>query len=189
MPLFPIADSASSVPDMLVDALDLVDVGILMLDPNMGVRYFNRRQAELIGLLSGTPANGLTYRGLLERAAEMRLFAVPEADLPDFLDQQEAAVRGGVASPAHIDFQDGTRLLVSCNVCPDGGRILTYADVSGEVRPDVLDNAEHINADLRYENELLGSHAADLASLAEETHETARKLEDARQALEREISE
>jgi diguanylate cyclase (GGDEF)-like protein len=48
---------------------------------------------------------------------------------------------------------------------------------------------EQINAELRFNNETMEDHAARLASLAEATDESARKVEEAKQALEREMVE
>ena len=48
---------------------------------------------------------------------------------------------------------------------------------------------QQINAELRFNNETMEDHAANLASLAEATDETARKLTEAKLALEREVAE
>ena len=110
-------------------------------------------------------------------------------DLPAYFEKREAEVRAGTILPTHIDLQDGSRLLFACKVCPDGGRILTYTDVSRELRMEQLHAMEQINAELRFHNETMEDHAARLASLAEATDESARKVEEAKQALEREMVE
>jgi diguanylate cyclase (GGDEF)-like protein len=110
-------------------------------------------------------------------------------DLPEYLNRREAAVRAASIAPTHIELRNGSRFLYACNICPDGGRILTYTDVSGEVRPEALQAMEQINAELRFNNETMEDHAAKLASLAEATDESARKVEEAKQALEREMVE
>lgn len=189
MPQLHPPESAEAVLDSLAEALDQVEIGILLLDRTMHVRYINRRQIEIFDLPPALVAAGPTFRDLLDYVGSRSWLAVPAADLPDYLDQREAAVRAGSIPPIHIDLPDGSRLLFTCKACPDGGRILTYDDVSRELRPEALDAMEQINAELRFNNETMEDHAAQLASLAEATDESARKVEAAKQELEREIAE
>jgi diguanylate cyclase (GGDEF)-like protein len=186
MPQFLLAEPAEAVLRSLAEALDQVDIGIVLLDRDMRVRFLNRRLIELFGMPPPSAA-GPIFRELLDHAAAR--FPVPAADLPEDLDRREAAVRAGSVAPAHIDLPDGSRLLFACKACPDGSRILTYTNVSGELRPEVLHAMEQINAELRFNNETMEDHAAHLASLAEATDESAREVEQAKQALEREIVE
>lgn len=189
MPHFLLAEPAEAVLGSLAGALDQVDIGIILLDRDMRVRFLNRRLIEIFGLPPAPLAAGPTFRDLLEHTGARSRYAVPAADLPDYLDRREAAVRAGSIPPDHIDLHDGTRLLFACKACPDGGRVLTYADVSGELRPEALDALEQINANLRFNNETMENHAAHLASLAEASDESARKIAEAKQALEKEIIE
>jgi diguanylate cyclase (GGDEF)-like protein len=189
MPQFLRDEPAEAVLNSLAEALDRVDIGILLLDVDMRVRFLNSRQIEIFNLPPALLAAGPAFRDLLDHAGVRSWFAVPAADLPAYLDQREAGVRAGSVPRIHIDLRDGRRLLFACEVCADGGRILTYADVSHELRPETLDAMEQINAELRFNNETMADHAAHLAALAESTDESARKVEEARRALEHEIVE
>jgi PleD family two-component response regulator len=71
----------------------------------------------------------------------------------------------------------------------DGGRILTYADISKELQREASEALEAGCADMRFQNETLESHAAYLASLAEATDESARAVEAARLELEHKMAE
>jgi diguanylate cyclase (GGDEF)-like protein len=186
---FLLGEPAEAVLDSLAEALDEMDIGIILLGRDMRVRFLNRHVSRMFDLPPALLTARPTFRDLLDQAGARSWFAVPAADLPMYLDQRETAVRAGSVPPTHIDFRDGRRVLFACSACPDGGRILSYADVSGELRPEALDAMEQINADLRFNNETMEDHAAHLASLAEATDENARKLSDAKQALEHEIVE
>jgi diguanylate cyclase (GGDEF)-like protein len=186
---FMISQSDEAIPAFLTEALDEMDVGILLLDRDMRVRFLNRRQFEILALPPECLAPGVTFRDLLNQAGSRGRFAIAPADLPEVIDRREAAVRAGSVAPAHLDLADGPRMLFACKACPDGGRVLTYADVSHELRPEALDAMEQINAELRFNTETMEDHAAQLASLAEATDESARKVEEARLELEREIQE
>jgi diguanylate cyclase (GGDEF)-like protein len=173
----------------LVEALNFMDVGILLLDATMRVRFVNRRHNELFGFPASLMASGPTYRELLDHAAAHSILMVSESGLAEYLDQREMGIRAGAVAPVHVDLSDGRRVLFSCKVCSDGGRVLTYTDISHEVRPEALHAVEKINAELRFTNELLESQASGLVCLAEDTNESALRIEAARKQLEHEIAE
>jgi diguanylate cyclase (GGDEF)-like protein len=183
------AEPAQVVLDFLTQALDGMDVGILLLDRDMRVRFVNRRQTELFGLPADLLATRPTFRDLMEHNRAKSWIVPPAGDYAEFIARREAAVRAGSLPPTHIDLRDGTRLLFACKTCPDGGRILTYTDISRELRPEALDAMEKINAELRFNTETMEDHAAHLANLAEQTDESIRKVEEAKQELEHEIAE
>jgi diguanylate cyclase (GGDEF)-like protein len=189
MSQFLIAQPGEAALTALTDALDQIDIGILLLDRDLHIRFFNRRQMEIFALPTELLTPGMTFREMLHLIRANSRLAMPVEDLPAYLEAREAEVRAGAIPPTHIDLNDGTRLLFACKACPDGGRILTYADVSRELRVEELRAMEQINAELRFNNETMEDHAARLASLAEATDESARKVEEAKQALEREMVE
>ena len=133
-------------------------------------------------------APGATYRDLLDWVAE-RSILVPSMATKAFLDEREAAVRAGAVAPTQIGLTDGRRLLLACSACPDGGRILTYTEISGELVRETIDVVEAMNAEMRFRTETLEDQAAFLVSLAEAAHESARNVEAARRDLERRVAE
>jgi diguanylate cyclase (GGDEF)-like protein len=189
MPQFLMFEPADDVLNILGDVVGLVDIGILLLDQNMGVRLINHRYTEMFGLPPEPLMVRPTFRDVLDLAAANSSYSVPPDELPDYLDQHEAAVRAGSISPHLISLQSGRRLRFSCVACPDGGRILTYTDISQELRQEAHDAAERLNVELRFSSETLEEQAAYLASLAETTDESNRKIEASRLELEREIAE
>jgi diguanylate cyclase (GGDEF)-like protein len=98
-------------------------------------------------------------------------------------------VRAGSVAPTVISLGDGRRLLIHCAMCPDGGRLLTYSDISRELHREARAAVDGMTAEMRFSNEMLEQQAASLASLAEETDENVRKSEEARLALEFEVGE
>jgi len=189
MPQFLPARATGAALHVLVDALDEVDVGIILLDRDMRVRFLNRCVSEIFGLPAEPLPAHTTYPDLLDRAASRSWVAASAAERAALVEQRVTAVRAGSIAPMHLDLSDGRRLVFACKACPDGGRILTYTDVSAELRPEAMDAMEQINAELRFSNETMEDHAAQLASLAEATDESVRKAEEAKHALEREIVE
>lgn len=184
-----IAEPTQSMLRTLADALNFVDIGIILLNRDMRVRFINHCQQEMFGLPQALLANGPHYQDLLDFAADNGLYAVPAAELSDFLVQRAAAVHAGSIPPTRVDLADGRRLLFSCRACSDGGRILTYADISQELVREARDASEQFSAELRFSTETLEDQGAYLASLAEAAHESVRNVEIARLALEREVAE
>ena len=166
--------------DALADALDLVDCGIVLLNPIMRASFINQRFWEIWRLDPVTSPIGSTFQLLMEHVADQGLFVTPDADLPGYIANQEAQVRDGPIPLTHIHLVDQRCILFRCIVARDGGRLLTYTDISREVRQEVADAVERLNAELRFNSETLEEQAAYLASLAETAEENAQKAEAAR---------
>jgi diguanylate cyclase (GGDEF)-like protein len=189
MPHFLITEPAETMLHTLADALNMVDIGIILLNRHMHACFVNRCQTKLFELPPELLATGPHYRELLAWAGAKSWYAVPSDQLPDYLDQREQAVLAGPIPPTLIELADGRRLLFGCQVCPDGGRMLTYADISKELRREAGNAQERVQAELRFSRETLEDQGAYLATLAEAADESAKEVEVARQELEREIGE
>jgi diguanylate cyclase (GGDEF)-like protein len=155
----------------------------------MRASFINHRFWEIWRLDPVTSPIGSTFQLLMEHVADRGLFVTPDADLPGYIANQEAQVRDGPIPLTHIHLVDQRCILFRCIVARDGGRLLTYTDISREVRQEVADAVERLNAELRFNSETLEEQAAYLASLAETAEENAQKAEAARLLLENEIAE
>jgi diguanylate cyclase (GGDEF)-like protein len=189
VPHFLTAEPAETMLNTLADALNLMDIGIILLNRDMRVRFINRPQTELLGLPPALLASGLYLRELLNFAAAKSWYAMPPDLSSEFLDQREKAIRAGSIPPTRLNLADGRHLLFSCRVCPDGGRILTFVDISHELKREAEDAEDHVRAELRFNTETLEDQGAYLATLAEAADENAKKVEVARLELEREVAE
>lgn len=191
---FMLSEPAEAVLPTLVEALDLVDFGIVLLNSDLRVRFVNRRYAELWAMPPELLAIGPSFRVLLDHVAGQRGYSIPEDALPGWLDQRFAAIRSGAVAATDIDLSDGRRLLFRCVPCADGGRILTFVDITDtrreqEMKQAAQDAAQRMVVEQRFSTEILESQAAYLASLAETADENARRAEEANRQLEREIAE
>jgi diguanylate cyclase (GGDEF)-like protein len=189
VPHFLISEPAEEALRALGAALDLADVGILLLNRDLRARFISDRLGALLDIPGEVLATGPTYREILNCGDAAERFSVDHDRLPHFLDEHEAAVQAGSFEPTQLYLKDGRRLLFSCRTCPDGGRILTYADISAELQREVNEALEAGCAEMRFQNETLESQAAYLASLAEATDEGARAVEAARLELEEKMAE
>ncbi len=171
----------------MAEALDLVDFGIVLLDRDLRVCFVNRRYAEIWAMPRALLATAPSFRALLDHVAANNGYNLPAAELPAWLDQRFAAIRAGAVPPTEIDLHDGRRLLYRCLPCTDGGRILTFTDITDVKQQQ--DAAERMTAEQRFTAETLESQAAYLASLAKSADENARRAEQANRQLEHEIAE
>jgi diguanylate cyclase (GGDEF)-like protein len=186
---FLIAEPDETRLKTLSDALNCVDTGIILLNRDMRVRFTNNRVQELFDLPPAILATGPHYRELVAFAAVNGRFAVPADQLEDYIAQRVDAVQAGSVPPTRIDLTNDMRVLFSCKTCSDGGRVLTYADISQELYREARDATERISAELRFRTEVLEDQGAYLASLAEAADDSIRKAEMARLELENEIAE
>ncbi|MGD0102984.1 MAG: diguanylate cyclase [Rhodopila sp.] len=184
-----ISEPPAAILTMLADALDLVDFGIVLLNRDLRARFINRRFLEMWDAPPALIVTAPSFRDLLNHAAANGWYNVPADELPAYLDEREAQVRAGSTPAAIITLADQRHVLFRCVACADGGRILTYADITRELRLEALDVAARVSAELRFNSELLTDQAAHLASLAEAADESARMADAARLLLEHEVFE
>lgn len=184
-----IGEPAELLKNALAEALDMVDFAIVLFNSEMCLRFVNRRFAELWQIPPVLLTTPPTLRQLLDHGGANEWYDVPAEDLPAFLDAREHAIRTGSIPPAVIEFADHRRMLFRCVACADGGRILTYTDISQELRREASDAVARLSVEQRFNTEVLEGQASYLVSLAESAAENAQKAEEARLLLENEIAE
>jgi diguanylate cyclase (GGDEF)-like protein len=178
----------------LAAALDLVDFGVVLLNPAMQPRFLNRHFVTMWALPDDLLAPGTTFRQLLDHVGNSCAYHVSPADVAAYIDQREGAVRDGTVAPTVIDLTDGRRILFRCVIAADGSRILTYIDITRQkqeqdIQQHARDAAERNGVELRFSNESLESQAAYLASLAEAADAAAQRADQAKRRLEHEMTE
>jgi diguanylate cyclase (GGDEF)-like protein len=177
------------LPVALAFALDRIDCGIMLLDRDMRAVYMNRRFREIWAIPLVLARRHPTFHDLTEHAEVTFWRHVSPPERRAYLDEREQTIRKGNARPTQIDLPDGRSLRFCCEVLGDGGRILTYADITDALRHGADAAMEQITAELRFTNETLESQAAYLVALAESSEESAQRAETARLMLEREVEE
>lgn len=189
MPLPPPTEPDATVFASLAAALDRVDVAILLLDRDLRIRYVNACCIDLLHLTSDILARGPDYGDLVRHVCQAIWKDLSLEDQAAYVRDREAGVRSGTVAPTLIDLPDGRHIRFRCDPCADGGRIITYWDVTDALRQGGDEVAAQLQADLRFTSETLESQAAHLAALAEAAEEHAQRAETARLLLESEIEE
>jgi PAS domain-containing protein len=115
-------------------ALDNMEQGIILLDRNLDVEFMNaavRRQWQLPDSQTG---GKLAFADLVGHARESKTFDMPGEELEIYIAQRIARVRAGDPRPMDMRHQDGRIIRSQCSILPNGGRMLSYVDVTDLVR-------------------------------------------------------
>ncbi len=115
---------------MLRAALDNIDQGIILLDRQLNAQFMNRAVRKLAGVPDDKAERRPHYSELVNDARFTNASAVLEA----FLSRRIALVRAGDPTPTDLRMSDGRTIRAHCATLPEGGRMLTYTDVTDLVR-------------------------------------------------------
>ncbi len=115
-------------------ALDQSEVGVVLLDSAMRAQFINRAFRRLWRLPEDAAARKPAFVGLMYHGRNARAFAVPADQLDTYVAEQTALIRAGNERPVDIRLANGDVVRRRCKVLADGGRMLTYGNVSDLVR-------------------------------------------------------
>lgn len=123
-------ESASQELARLHAALNEIDDGIILLDRDLRLEFINRAACEFAGAPMPDAGSKPTFAELI-RTAHVSLF---REDLDSFIAKRVETVRAGDPTPAEVHFAGGRVARAKCVALPDGGRLLTYTDLTDVVR-------------------------------------------------------
>ena len=125
----------------LKTALDHVDEGILLLDADLNAQFINRIVRNFWEI---TDERAATHPSFAELIASRRHALAPgfsPNESQRFFAERIARVRAGDPTPCDLQMPNGRRFRAHCTVLANGGRMLTYCDVS-----DLIHNAQQLEA-------------------------------------------
>ncbi|UQD99968.1 sensor domain-containing diguanylate cyclase [Bradyrhizobium japonicum] len=114
---------------LLRDALENVQDGVLLLDPNLRATFMNRRMRRFWEVSEDEAANRPAYSSLVRRLHRASAPHLPTSELAKFPARRVEEVKAG----DHVrDLQtpDGRRIRAHCTTMSNGGRMLTYVDIT-----------------------------------------------------------
>lgn len=115
-------------------ALDQSEVGVVLLDSELRAQFINRAFRRIWRLSDEIAARRPAFVGLMYHGRDAKAFAVPADQLDSYVAEQTTLVRAGDEKPVDIRLASGDVLRSRCKVLADGGRMLTYGNVSDLVR-------------------------------------------------------
>jgi len=114
--------------------IDAIDYGVLFMDHDLRARVINRAFRQMWGIPDSFIATGPTMADLIDYNRHSGLYDVPEPEFDAFIAGRVNAIQKGRIDPVEMRRADGKILRYQGTVLPDGGRLLTYLDITGSER-------------------------------------------------------
>jgi diguanylate cyclase (GGDEF)-like protein len=114
---------------LLRDALENVEDGVLLLDRDLNASFMNRRMRRFWDVSEQEATDHPSYASLVSRAHRASAPNIAANELTKFPAKRVAEVRAG----DHVrDLQtpDSRRIRAHCTTMSNGGRMLTYVDIT-----------------------------------------------------------
>jgi len=127
-------------PQVLSAALEQAQEGIVILDANLKVQFMNTAVRRLWGVSDELADSNPQYEELVRDSNRPARYGVPPDELEAFIAHRISLVRKGDQTPQDIKTSDGRYIRSQCTKLPDGGRLLTYFDIT-----DLITNAESLH--------------------------------------------
>jgi len=110
--------------------LDAIEYGVLFMDSQLRVRIDNRAYREIWGIPEELVAKKPTARDLIDFNRSKGIYDVPEESWEAYVDRRIKAIKKGNVPRAEFRRADGRVIQYQCIALPDGGRMLTYFDIT-----------------------------------------------------------
>jgi len=110
--------------------VDDLDYGIVVLDQERRVRFINRAFRRFWRVPDELAESEPTFIKLMYHGRGIEAYAVSHDRLGDYVAKQLALIRTGEERPLNIELRNGEVLQFRCKALPNGGRLLTYGNVS-----------------------------------------------------------
>jgi signal transduction histidine kinase/HAMP domain-containing protein len=110
--------------------LDTIDYGVLILDPELRVRMSNRAFRDLWNLSDDALQGRPDLRQLLRSYRDREVHGVPAVEWDSYVEHRLAEIRDARTPPQEWVRTDGRVLQYEIVPLPDGGRMLTYFDLT-----------------------------------------------------------
>jgi diguanylate cyclase (GGDEF)-like protein len=114
--------------------LDDLDYGIVVLDHDQRAQFVNRAFRRLWRVSDDLAESRPTFVRLMYHGRGTSAYAVSHHQLGDYVAGQLRLIRSGEVRSLNIRLVNGEVLQFRCKALPDGGRLLTYDNVSELVR-------------------------------------------------------
>ena len=120
--------------ELLRNALDNVTEGVVLLDAELNAQFVNRKMRQHFDVTDKQVAAHLPYGKLIANAPRAKDLGINPDDLDELFASRIAAVRAGNEPVRDLQIADGRHMRIHCSKLANGGRMLTYCDITDLVR-------------------------------------------------------
>ncbi len=110
--------------------LETIDYGVVMLNPDLTVRLHNRAFRELSGMAAESLTGQPHFRAVLEYNRDRGIYDNIAVAWEDYVQGRLEEIERASAEPSQWQWADGRIFEYRCVPLPDGGRMLTYYDLT-----------------------------------------------------------
>jgi diguanylate cyclase (GGDEF)-like protein len=109
---------------MVMSVLDEVESGLVVLDKDFQAQFINRAFYQMWELPKLSDGSIYNFADIVEHGRRTGLYITAPGSVLDYVRQRKGRLR----------LSDGRILKFGCKALPDGGRLMTFDDISGFVR-------------------------------------------------------
>jgi diguanylate cyclase (GGDEF)-like protein len=120
-------------PLALRDAFDRLNHGILLLDSGLVAHFINRACRSMWALPDELADADPRLVDLLEYGSRSAAYAVRTEELEAYVAGRLEHLRAGSGEPREVRLRDGHVLRCESTALPDGGRLVSYVDITEQV--------------------------------------------------------
>ena len=125
--------------EVLRAALDNVEDGIVLLDPQLNARFLNRRVREFWPISDEELRARPSFEALVAYYLRQRGLDIESTEGKSIIASRVAALRDGREHTRDLRMPDGRTLRELCTALENGGRMLRYCDIT-----DLVKTAQHL---------------------------------------------
>lgn len=115
-------------------AFDHVPLGIVLLDARLTARFINRAFRRMWALTDEVADRHPSFAALMYHGRDTTAYEVATPDLEAYVAKRIELVLSGDTTPIDLRRSKGDVVRMQCTPLPDGGRMLSYTEVTDIVR-------------------------------------------------------
>jgi signal transduction histidine kinase len=113
---------------------DSIDQGVMFMGPDLRARLINDGFCRMWNVPREFARQNPTFNQMIEHLRGTGIYDVPDAEWDGFVEARLAALIAADGKPSISRRSDGIILEYKCIPLPDGGRMLTYLDITERER-------------------------------------------------------
>jgi PAS domain S-box-containing protein len=110
--------------------LETIQYGILFINPDLSIRLTNRAYREIWQIPADFYARPRFLEEDMEASRELGIYDVPDDEWESYKERRIKDLMRGDAAPCEMRLRSGRTIQYGTIALPDGGRMLTYFDIT-----------------------------------------------------------